>query len=128
MSQRNYGIDLLRLVLMYMVCLLHTLGQGGLLQAAAPGSAGFALLWLLEVLASCAVDGVAVESGAHVSLLKAGASAEIVLRSKAAVEGDTLTLDSPVNLAVAEAALVLQNLPEGVVVSGTEPFDQIIQE
>ena len=81
-----------------------------------------------DTSASCAVDGVAVESGAHVSLLKAGASAEIVLRSKAAVEGDTLALDSPVNLTVAEAALVLQNLPEGVVVSGTEPFDQIIQE
>ena len=63
MSQRNYGIDLLRLVLMYMVCLLHTLGQGGLLQAAAPGSAGFALLWLLEVLAYCAVDGFAMISG-----------------------------------------------------------------
>ena len=26
--ERNYGIDLLRLVLMYMVCMLHTLGQG----------------------------------------------------------------------------------------------------
>ena len=63
MSQRNYGIDLLRLVLMYMVCLLHTLGQGGLLQAAAPGSAGSALLWLLEVLAYCAVDGFAMISG-----------------------------------------------------------------
>ena len=77
---------------------------------------------------SCTVDGAAVESGAHVSLLNAGASAEIVLRSKAAVEGDTLALDSPVNLTVAEAALVLWDLPEGTVVSGTEPFDQIIQE
>ena len=81
-----------------------------------------------DTSASCAVDGVAVESGAHVSLLKAGASAEIVLRSKAAVEGDTLALDSPVNLTVAEASLVLQNLPEGTVVSGTEPFDRIVQE
>ena len=77
---------------------------------------------------SCTVDGAAVESGAHVSLLNAGESAEIVLRSKAAVEGDTLALDSPVNLTVAEAALVLWDLPEGTVVSGTEPFDQIIQE
>ena len=30
--ERNYGIDLLRLVLMYMVCMLHTLGQGGTLR------------------------------------------------------------------------------------------------
>lgn len=27
-KQRNYGIDLLRLVLMLMVCLLHVLGRG----------------------------------------------------------------------------------------------------
>ena len=81
-----------------------------------------------DAAASCTVDGVSVEDGAHVSLLKAGASAEIVLRSKAAVEGDTLALDSPVNLTVAEASLVLQNLPEGTVVSGTEPFDRIVQE
>ena len=81
-----------------------------------------------DAAASCTVDGVSVEDGTHVSLLKAGASAEIVLRSKAAVEGDTLALDSPVNLTVAEASLVLQNLPEGTVVSGTEPFDRIVQE
>ena len=81
-----------------------------------------------DAAVSCTVDGVSVEDGAHVSLLKAGASAEIVLRSKAAVEGDTLALDSPVNLTVAQAALVLQNLPEGTVVSGTEPFDRIVQE
>lgn len=38
-NERNYGIDLLRLVLMYMVCILHTLGQGGILEACEPGTA-----------------------------------------------------------------------------------------
>lgn len=28
-KRRNYGIDLLRLISMFMVCILHTLGKGG---------------------------------------------------------------------------------------------------
>ena len=36
--ERNYGIDLLRLVLMYMVCMLHTLGQGGILGVCQAGT------------------------------------------------------------------------------------------
>lgn len=32
-TERNYGIELLRLCLMFMVCLLHVLGQGGILEA-----------------------------------------------------------------------------------------------
>ena len=77
---------------------------------------------------SCTVDGTAVENGAHVSLLRAGAGAEVVLHSTAAVEDGMLALASPENLTVAESVLVLQNLPEGLVVSGTEPFDRIVQE
>ena len=77
---------------------------------------------------SCTVDGTAVESGAHVSLLKAGGGAEVVLHSTAAVEDGMLALASPENLTVAESVLMLQNLPEGLVVSGTEPFDRIVQE
>ena len=76
---------------------------------------------------SCSVDGAAAENGAPVSLA-AGESAEIILRSRAAVDGDVLALASPGNLTVTQAVLVLRNLPEGTVVSGTEPFDQIIQE
>lgn len=40
-NERNYGIDLLRLVLMYMVCILHTLGQGGILEACELGTAEY---------------------------------------------------------------------------------------
>ena len=36
--ERNGGIDLLRLVLMYMVCMLHTLQQGGILGAISEGT------------------------------------------------------------------------------------------
>lgn len=31
MVQRNYGLDLLRMAAMFMVLLLHTMGQGGIL-------------------------------------------------------------------------------------------------
>lgn len=63
MRERNYGVDLLRLVLMYMVCLLHTLGQGGILSAAPSGSLNYALFWLLNVFSYCAVDAFAMISG-----------------------------------------------------------------
>ena len=41
--ERNYGIDLLRLVLMYMVCMLHTLGQGGILGVCQAGTVSIRL-------------------------------------------------------------------------------------
>lgn len=62
-NKRNYGIDLLRLVLMYMVCVLHTLGQGGILNASEGGSIGYKTFWLIEIMAYCAVDGFALISG-----------------------------------------------------------------
>ena len=63
MKERNYGIDLLRLVLMYMVCMLHTLGQGGILQSCQTGGAGYKVFWFLEIFSYCAVDGFALISG-----------------------------------------------------------------
>ena len=60
---RNYGIDLLRLVFMFMVCMLHTLGQGGILDACEEGSLRFRTFWLLEILSYSAVDGFAFISG-----------------------------------------------------------------
>lgn len=62
-KQRNYGIDLLRLVLMLMVCLLHVLGQGGVLSASIDRPVRYGLFWLLEVGAYCAVDAFAMISG-----------------------------------------------------------------
>ncbi len=60
---RNHGIDFLRLVLMYMVCIMHTLGQGGVLDSFEKGTMGYNIFWLLEVICFCAVDGFAIISG-----------------------------------------------------------------
>ena len=61
--QRNYGVDLLRLVLMYMVCMLHTLGHGGILYATEAGTIKFKVFWLMEIFSYCAVNGFAIISG-----------------------------------------------------------------
>ncbi len=63
LQERNHGIDLLRLLLAYMVCILHTLGRGGILWSMKSGTAVHGALWLLEIIAYCAVDGFALISG-----------------------------------------------------------------
>lgn len=60
---RNYGIDLLRIVSMFMVCMLHVLGAGGILDATVPRSANYQLSWFLEALTYCAVNCYALISG-----------------------------------------------------------------
>lgn len=62
-KERNYGIDLLRLVLIYMISMLHTLGQGGVLRSCAEGTSGYYCFWLLEALSYSAVDSFAIISG-----------------------------------------------------------------
>ncbi|MBQ0026427.1 MAG: acyltransferase [Lachnospiraceae bacterium] len=61
-KERNYGIELLRLVLMFMVCVLHTCGQGGAISGAKT-QATYNALWFLEVISFYAVDGFAIISG-----------------------------------------------------------------
>ncbi|MCR4639313.1 acyltransferase family protein [Ruminococcus sp.] len=63
MSKRNQGIELLRLVLMFMVCMLHILGQGGLLNMYTLESFECKVLLLFETVAFCAVDSFAIISG-----------------------------------------------------------------
>ena len=60
---RNYGIDLLRIACMLMVPVLHVLGQGGVLAATRPLSARYAVAWLMETGAYCAVNCFAIVSG-----------------------------------------------------------------
>ena len=60
-KERNYGIDLLRIVSMIMVVLLHVLGAGGLLEATF--GINNKIVWLLEVFAFCAVNCYALISG-----------------------------------------------------------------
>lgn len=62
-NERNYGIDLLRLLLMFMVCMLHALGQCGVLGASGKTIGEYRTYWFLEILSYCAVDGFAIISG-----------------------------------------------------------------
>lgn len=63
MRERNYGIDALRIVSMYMVVVLHILGRGGVLNAAPRGSTNYVAAWFLETAAYCAVNCYALISG-----------------------------------------------------------------
>lgn len=62
-EERNYGIDLLRAVAMYMVAVLHVLGQGGILKAAENSPGQLYSAWFLEIAAYCAVNCYALISG-----------------------------------------------------------------
>lgn len=62
-KERNYGIDLLRLVSMFMVVILHVLGYGGALSSVEDFTLKGELLWGLEILCFGAVNMYAIISG-----------------------------------------------------------------
>lgn len=62
-TERNYGIDVLRIISMLMVVILHVLGRGGVLSALDPFSLKYDIAWLLEIAAYGAVDCYALISG-----------------------------------------------------------------
>lgn len=62
-SGRNYGVDLLKIVSMFMVVVLHVLGVGGVLNGSAALSLNYEISWLLETGAYCAVNCFALASG-----------------------------------------------------------------
>lgn len=63
-TTHNSGIDLLRMVSMYMVVILHVLGAGGILSnLGSPDSMQYRFAWLLEIGAYCAVNCYALISG-----------------------------------------------------------------
>lgn len=63
-SAHNVGIDLLRIVSMYLVVLLHVLGVGGILDnLGEPYTNQYRFAWLLEIGAYCAVNCYALISG-----------------------------------------------------------------
>lgn len=61
--ERNYGIDLLRVVSMLMVVVLHVLGKGGVLKNLTPLSHSYEAAWFLEIASYCAVNCYALISG-----------------------------------------------------------------
>ena len=62
-SERNYGIDLLRLIAMLFVVLLHCMGKGGILDNAVVNSSQYKVAWFIEICAYSAVDMFALISG-----------------------------------------------------------------
>lgn len=62
-SERIYGLDLLKCLAMFMIVVLHILGQGGILNEVCFCSAHFKAAWLLEIAAYCAVNCYALISG-----------------------------------------------------------------
>ncbi|MBO5479057.1 MAG: acyltransferase family protein [Clostridia bacterium] len=60
---RNYGIDLLRVVAMFYVVILHCLGHGGILNNVIPNSIQYNFSWLLEIFVYGAVNIFALISG-----------------------------------------------------------------
>ena len=61
--ERNYGIDLLRIVATFMIIILHILGVGGVIYNAKIFTPVYITAWLLEFGAYCAVNCYALISG-----------------------------------------------------------------
>lgn len=59
--ERNLGIDLLRILSMFLVTVLHVLGNGGVLGAA--HGINYNIAWLMEIMAYCSVNCYALISG-----------------------------------------------------------------
>lgn len=66
-ASRNMGIDLLRIVAMFMVVLLHVWGPGGILFEVKSGTSHYNAAWLVEFMLFCAINCYGIISG-YVSL------------------------------------------------------------
>ena len=62
-KERNYGIDLLKIISMLMVVILHVLGQGGILDSVTNLSFEGEVFWGLEIFCYGAVNIYAIISG-----------------------------------------------------------------
>ena len=62
-SDRNYGIDLLRIIAMIMIPVLHVLGHGGVLEATKGLTLKGEMAWFLEIAMYCATDIYGLISG-----------------------------------------------------------------
>lgn len=62
-KQRSYGLDLLRILSMFLVVILHLMGAGGVLVTLTPGGVRYVSAWGLEIVASCAVNCYGLLSG-----------------------------------------------------------------
>ena len=61
--KRNYGIDALRIVSIFMVIILHVMAQGAAIYSVDKGSVNYYIFWFLEMASFCAVNCFALVSG-----------------------------------------------------------------
>ena len=61
--KRNIGIDALKILSMFMIVILHILGQGGILATLPQFSMRYNISWLLEIMCLCSVNCFAIASG-----------------------------------------------------------------
>lgn len=64
-SNRKYhiGLDLLKIIAMFMITILHTLGHGGIVWNRSLSGINYDVAWLLEIMSFCAVNCYAMISG-----------------------------------------------------------------
>ena len=62
-SERNHGIELLRIFAMLLAAVLHILKKGGVITPSEGNLAAYSTVWLLEAAAYCAVNCYALISG-----------------------------------------------------------------
>lgn len=62
-KEKNTGIELLRIISMFMVVILHCLGHGGIIDIAEKNSATYIIAWFLECCCYGAVDIYAITTG-----------------------------------------------------------------
>lgn len=61
--QRNYGIDLLRIVAAVYIVFIHAIGQGGVLSNLVKGTLPYSIMWTLQIVGNCGVDTFILISG-----------------------------------------------------------------
>lgn len=62
-NEKNYGIDLLRIIAILFIVMLHSLGHGGVLSSLNQSTFNYKLTYFLEIFAYCAVDIFGIISG-----------------------------------------------------------------
>ena len=63
MKNRNYGIDILKIISMFFILILHIDTQGGLFNTVETGSKEYAVILILEIISICAVNVYGIISG-----------------------------------------------------------------
>ena len=61
-KERNYSVDLLRVLATLFITILHVMGHGGMINAV-EGKGQYNVIWFLEILCFCAVDCYGLISG-----------------------------------------------------------------